>query len=467
MSAAREDCGQLRQRLNEALGPFPSWVHILNRTLLASALASITLLAGCLETSAEGSGAELAKKALSMDLSPAYMAIREQMLEVPCVEESSRTETTKNLKELNIDPIDQLAGSHSHAEIDLHGNMLLDSIHNGKGFVLVDISDPLDMRELGFFRDGRMQLPVRGADTTLDAKFSTNGENAYLAYSDAVAVVDISEPAKPKLVDTEMNPTGYTAQAHMIYPANINGVEYLFVFPSISGIHAVVHKLVGSGPSAKLEFVTMYMYKEPADPLAQNTAPHDGYVAYDPVVEHHLLYTANSFYGVQVINVDDPKNPETLAEIPANADGTPTGAAPTFYHTIQVEWIGDKRIIVTSAEVGYNTLKVFDATDFDDVEFLGQWVFDEQNPTNMQHNLQIVDGILFEAHYGQGLFGFDLNSYVENPTPELPIIFHYQPQGSLWDVVVHKGVAMVSGPGIHVVGYGCFTPGDETLTSDG
>jgi hypothetical protein len=435
-------------------------------SLLVAILLGLGAFAGCLDP-APVTDSEPTDLPGLIDHSAAFLAVREQMADVPCAPESSLTATTKNLKELNIDAIDEVSGAHSHAELDLFGDLLLDTIYSGKGFALVDISDPLDFKELGFVRDARTQVPTRGADSTLDTKFSTDGENVYLAYSDAVAVADISDRMNPKLVHTEMNPTGYTAQAHMIYPANIDGTEYVFVFPSISGVHAVVHKRTGSGPTAKLEFVTMYMYATPSAPMAQPTAPHDGYVVYDPVAEHHLLYTANSFYGVQIINVDNPAQPETIATIAANADGTPVGYVPTFYHTVQAAWINGKRVIVTSAELGYNTMKIFDATDFANIKFLGQWVFDETNPTNMQHNLQIVNGTLFEAHYGQGLFGFDLAAFVEKPTPELPIIFHYQPQGSLWDVVVRKGIAYVSGPGIVAIGYGCFTPGDESPTSTG
>ncbi len=437
------------------------------RPLLMTFLFAATAFAGCLDATTDDATSPAGELSPLIDVSPAFLAVREAMADVPCMKEDSRTATTKNMLELNLDPLDQMAGSHSHAELDIHEDLLMDSIHNAKGFVLADISDPLDIKELGFLEDTRTQVPVRGAETTLDLKFSTDGQNAYLAYSDAVAVADISDPTNPKLVHTQMNPQGYTAQAHMIYAAKIKDTEYVFVFPSISGVHAVVHKLVGSGPTAKLEFVTMYTYVTPMAPSAQPTAPHDGYVAWDPVVNHNLLYTANSFYGVQVINVDDPAKPETLATIPANADGSPTGAAPTFYHTVQVGWVDGKRIIVTSAEVGYNTMKIFDATNFDDIKFLGQWVFDEMNPSNMQHNLQIVNGTLFEAHYGQGLFGFDLAAYVAKPTEEIPIIFHYQPQGSIWDVVIRKGVAYVSGPGVGAIGYGCFTPGDATLSSDG
>jgi hypothetical protein len=429
-------------------------------------LLSASAFAGCLDSTTDEvpPAGELSPL---IDVSPSFLAVREAMAAVPCIDEASRTETTKNVLELNLDPVDQMAGPHAHAELDIHENMLLDTIHDAKGFVLVDISDPLDMKELGFLKDPRIQLPTRGSETTLDAKFSTNGENVYLAYSDAVAVADITDPTAPKLVETEMNPSGYTAQAHMIYPAKIGDAEYVFVFPSVSGIHAVVHKLAGSGPTAKLEYLTTYTYVSPMAPTAEPTAPHDGYVTWDPVVNHNLLYTANSFYGVQIMNVDDPAKPQTVATIPANPSGSPVGNAPTFYHTVQVGWIDGKRIIVTSAEVGYNTMKIFDATNFQSIKYLGEWVFDETNPTNMQHNLQIVNGTLFEAHYGQGLFGFDLASYVAKPSGEIPIIFHYQPPGSIWDVVLRKGLAYVSGPGVGVVGYGCFTPGDASLTSTG
>jgi hypothetical protein len=368
------------------------------------------------------------------------------------------------------DALSEVGPAHTHAEFDLHEDLLLDSIYSNKGFTLVDISDPLEPKQLGFLLDPTASGPGRGSSSTLDVKFSHDGKNAFIAYSDSVGVADITDPTKPRLVQTMPNPAGYRAQAHMLYDARIGDGEYLFVFPSISGEHVVVHKLKGSGADARLEFVTMYLYLVPTAPTQQPTAPHDGFVTFDPVANHTFLYLANGFYGVQIINVDDPARPVVVATIGANADGSVTGALPTMYHTVQAAWIDGKRIVVTSAEVGYNTLKVFDATNLQAPRFLGQWVFDKNRPTEMQHNLQIVNGTLFEAHYGQGLFGFDLDAYVEKPTPELTPVFHYQPQGgSYWDVVVRRGLAYISDTpqGLHVLGYGCMAPGDAALTSQG
>lgn len=429
-------------------------------------------LGGCLEA---GSGKDLkigvdVSAEGALDVSPAFLRAREAMAGVPCQAQVSTTATSPNLKLLVDDPLNEVGPAHSHAEFDLHEDMIADSIYSNKGFTLVDVSDPLEPKQLGFFVDPTASAPGRGASSTLDVKFSHDGANVLVAYSDSVGLVDVSDPARPKLVQTMPNPVGYRGQAHMLYDAKIGEAEYVFVFPSISGEHVVVHRLTGSGASARLEYVTTYMFVTPAAPTRQPVAPHDGYVTFDPVANHTLLYLANSFYGIQIINVDDPARPQTLATIPANADGTATGALPSFYHTVQAQWIDGKRIVVTSAEVGYNTLKVFDATNLQAPKFLGQWVFDERQPTNMQHNIQIVNGTLFEAHYAQGLFGFDLNAYVKNPTPKVPLAFHYQPSGgSYWDVVVRKGLAYVSDTpqGLHVIGYGCFAAGDVRLTSDG
>lgn len=436
-------------------------------------LLCIIAFAGCLEPAAAPDDASLDIGAL-VDPSPIFARVRAEMEGVPCTigaSQVSLTTTTENIKSLVDNPLNEMGPTHSRGEFDLHGDLILETFYNNKGFSLVDISDPLDPKQVGFLVDPTASLPARGSASTLDAKFSHDGSAVFLAYSDSVGVADITDPAAPKLVQTMPNPVGYRGQAHMIYDARIGDAEYLFVFPSISGEHVVVHKVTGSGAETRLSYVTTYQVVTPTNPTRQPVAPHDGYVVYDEVAGHHLLYLANSFHGVQVIDVDDPANPRTLATIAANADGSATGYAPSFYHTIQAGWIDGRRIIVTSAEVGYNTLKVFDATDFSNVKFIGQWVFDDQNPTNMQHNLQIVDGILFEAHYGQGLFGFDLRAYLQGPTPDVPVAFHYQPPGggSLWDVVVRKGVAYASdtSQGLHVLGYGCFTPGDLALDSDG
>ncbi|MBI2077792.1 MAG: hypothetical protein HYT80_05390 [Euryarchaeota archaeon] len=438
---------------------------------VAVLLASLLLAAGCLEEPSKGAASPLVPVP-GLDVSAAFEAIRADMASVPCKADTvSSTASSANVKQLATSPLNELGGAHSHAEFDLHGDLLLDSMYNNKGFTLVNVSNPLEPVQVGFFVDPTPSTPGRGSSSTLDVKFSHDGNNVFLGYNDAVALVDVSDRTKPKLVQTMPNPTGYRAQAHMVYDAKIGNGEYLFVFPSISGEHVVVHKMTGSGPDARLTYLTMYTFVTPTAPTRQPVAPHDGFVMFDPVENHTLLYLANSFYGVQVINVDDPAQPQWVTTIAANADGTPTGYLPSFYHTVQAAWIDGKRIIATSAEVGHNTLKVFDATNLKAPKFLGQWVFNEQQSTNMQHNLQIVNGTLFEAHYQQGLFGFDLRSYLQNPTPKLSPSFHFQPAtgGSIWDVVVRKGLAYVSNTpqGVHVVGYGCFAAGTESLTSDG
>jgi hypothetical protein len=251
----------------------------------------------------------------------------------------------------------------------------------------------------------------------------------------------------------------------------VNGTEYVFVGPSVSGTGLLVAKIVGAGADAKLELVRVYPSTGAHAIAPQAFAPHDTFAEYDAVYGHHILYAANSFQGVVILNIDDPANAVPIASLPGAQAPPPTGLAPNHYHTIQPTWIGEKRIFVTVSEVGYNTLKIFDATDLEDPKFMGEWVYDRNQPTNLQHNFQIVDGKIFMGHYEHGLFVFDLAAFVADPSAGLPEIGHYQPPpgGLVWDVVLWDGVLFISDipQGLHVLGYGCFEPGDVRFTSRG
>lgn len=450
---------------------------IRTRTACAALIALLPAVAGCLGGAEEKSVDVDVGVSVSADLSPVYQKIRELLKGVPCtVNAVSTSATSANLKEIAYDALDDVGPVRTHGEFDVHGDLAVEAFYNQRGFSLINISDPSAPAQLGFFTfnpapAGVPPSPPPSA-STYDVKFSADGKLVFAGLSDRILVIDVSDPTRPQRVSTFMHPPEYRGQAHMMFDAVIGGAEYLFVVPSISGTGMLVAKLdpAASG-SARLELVKVYA-SAVASPFApQALAPHDAYVTFDAEANATLLYLANGLNGIIAMDVDDPANAQVVLSIPAGAGSPPQSAAPTYYHSIQAKWIGGKRILATSAEIGYNTVKVFDVTDLKAPKFLGQWVYDERQPFQMEHNLQIVEGILFVAHYQQGLFGFDLNAYVGASGARLAPTLHFQPrQGGLnWDVVVKDGLLYLSdiAQGLYVVGYGCFAAGSPDLTSDG
>lgn len=440
-------------------------VTVTGRAALSANLALVLFfggLAGCFGTGnpALDDGGTIP----SDPLGPAYRAIRDLLEDVPCETASvSLTETSRNFRLLASDALDDVGPVRTHGELDFFGPWAVEGYYNHEGFSLVNLTDPLEPEEVSFVR-------LNTGSATYDVKFSDDGQHVYVGLKDRIVTVDVRDPYDPVVRHTLRHPPNYGGQAHMLGVVALSGTEYVFAVPSISGTGVLVAKRVGANETAALEVVTVYASTAPSPYLPQALAPHDVYTTWDPVENQTLLYAANGFNGWVVMSIDDPENPKTLATVAAPQGTPPQSLAPTYYHSINAKWIGDRRIVATSAEVGYNTIKVFDATDFSNIELLGQWVYDANNPTNMEHNLQIVNGTLFAAHYGQGVFVFDLRDFAAGDAATLAPTAHFQPEegGLIWDVVVRNGVVFVSDipQGLHVLGYGCFEAGTEALTSD-
>jgi hypothetical protein len=403
--------------------------------------------------------------AASTPLTPAFEKLREALADLPCKAAAvPKDATSANMRALADLRVENPGTPKTLAELDRQGDLLVQAFYTDEGFRLINLSDPQEPEETGRY------LVNAGSDT-YDVKFSRRQPLVVVGFSNRMQLVDVSVPASPKLLSELKHPAEYRGQAHMIYPHVINGTEYLFVGPSISGTGLLVAKIVGENQSAKLELVKVYASTGPHAAYPQALAPHDTFATYDATYGHHLLYIANSFNGIVIMEIDDPADAKVITSVPPQQAPPPTGALPSHYHTIQAQWISGKRILVTVGEVGYNTMKVFDATDLRNVKFLAEWVHDRAQAAKMQHNLQIVNGTLFMGHYEHGLYVFDLQAFASAPTSAIVPVAHYQPPpgGLIWDVVVWNGLLLISDipQGLHVVAYGCFKPGDASLTSQG
>jgi len=260
----------------------------------------------------------------------------------------------------------------------------------------------------------------------------------------------------------------------MLYTARIADKDWVFVASNADrGVDILT--LDGTPGARTLTLVTSWA---PLNGLLGGgpLGPHDMWVTYDERLETHVLYAANGFEGWWAADIADPASPRLLG-VSLNQD-----AHQGYTHTIQAAWVGDRRLVATIEEVGANSLKVYDATDLRLPVLLGSWVRDAAHPTWPQHNLQIVDGKLYVAHYTEGLFVFDLTK-----VPSIPLTGAYRlaPMAHLagpgatatslirfdnvWDVVIADGIVYTSDTdlGVTAVGFGCLTPGDPLLTSTG
>jgi hypothetical protein len=425
-------------------------------------LAALLLLPGCLDSDG-GSGGGAGGNVLPAD----RFALAQSLLaDVPCdaaVDEA----TSANLAVLGQSKVENV----SAGDIDVRGRYLASTA------ALYDISDPIRPQLLSMieFEDG--ELHAGG-----DVKFLSDNQTLVTGTGGGLLLIDIREPTAPVLESqwsfdefSGINLPGGSLflNAHMLYTANIGGTDWVFLAPnSNSGVWIL--RVEGDVGSRTLEYVTQTLPAE-GGPLG----PHDMFVQLDPFTKQWLLYSADGFHGWTVFNVDDPPSPQPVGGLVL--------PQPGYTHTIQAARFGERRIVVTIAEVGENLMQVYDATVLQAPILLAAWQV-QPGATTPQHNLNIVGDYLYVAHYGYGMYVFDLTHVGSLPaigTTTFTPKAHYDPVPggepyvagiggfeAVYDVVLQDGVLYVSGfsppvDGIDVLGFGCIAAGDVTQFSVG
>ncbi|HEX9816809.1 MAG TPA: hypothetical protein VGB18_07505 [Candidatus Thermoplasmatota archaeon] len=444
---------------------------------LVAALLLISV-AGCLDPSssseAVGGKTKLSGKApqtASVIKEEAFAEIRTLLADVPC-EAPVSMETSKNLLQLDVVKFDDSEAPVGAQEVDIHEDMLLMAAgtSGAAGFELWNIANPLKPYQLSNWTETKAKL---------DVKFSPDGTTAFVGAGWGIDVVDITNPLIPERASqfqfssVPNMPGELGRNAHMMYTAEIADEQWLFLAPN-SNTGVWILKIVGEGATRSLEFITTTQAIE-GGPLG----PHDMYVQYDEDLKQWLVYSSDGFHGWEVFDVSDPTSPELVGGFIRPEGG--------YTHTIQAQKINGKRIVVTIAEVGVNILEVYDASDLRTPILLGVWniaTFGTPNPVGLtfpQHNFNLVDGKMFLAHYGSGLFVFDLAKLTGTPivgTTELEPMAHYASAATqsaptsfneFWDVVLKDGLVYGANrvSGVHVIGFGCLDVGNPLLTSDG
>jgi hypothetical protein len=203
------------------------------------------------------------------------------------------------------------------------------------------------------------------------------------------------------------------------------------------------------------------------------------FVAEDPFTGQWLLYSADGFHGWTVFDLADPASPMPIGGLVL--------PQPGYTHTIQAARFGERRIVVTIAEVGENLLQIYDATILQAPILLASWQV-APLATTPQHNINIVGDHLYVAHYGYGMYVFDLTTVGTLPLAGVGTfqpVAHYDPVPggepyvagiggfeAVYDVVLQDGLLYVSGfsdpvNGVEVMGFGCIVPGDAEKRSIG
>jgi hypothetical protein len=423
------------------------------------ALAVLALLIpGCLGDG--GSGAPADDPGVAAD---AFEAARSLLADVPC-EASVGEGTSDNLRVLANITFDE----GGVGDIDVRGRILATtrSLH--------DISDPLAPTQVANFSE--LEIHASGDIKFVDDTTLVSGTGGGLL------LIDARDPTQPRVEDewafsdfSGVNLPGGNVflNAHMVFAERINGQDWVFLAPnSNSGIWIL--RIDGEVGQRQLTYVTQTLPAE-GGPLG----PHDLFVQQDNFTGQWLLYSADGFHGWTVFDLTDPAAPTPL--------GGYALPQPGYTHTIQAARMGERRVVVTIAEVGENLLQVFDATVLQAPVLLATWQV-EPLATTPQHNINIVGDHLYVAHYGYGMYVFDLTT-----VPGLPLVgattfqpvAHYDPVPggtpyvagiggfeAVYDVVLQDGLLYVSGfsdplKGIDVISFECIAPNDQTMRSIG
>ena len=375
------------------------------------------------------------------------------------------------------------------AEMDAHGDRLF--VMSGNAVVVLNATDPSNLTE-----EARIQSPVRVLDVKVsdDGAFLFIGNDAYLSggakggtgpLTGGLYAFDIRDVRDAKLVAYQ--PIGERRGPHMIYYHQMpDGQELLFGANADVSIHAFDRDALRFTELSRYQadLVTAFNRDpEVIDVLYQGWA-HDMFVQQEPD-GRTLMYVANWDAGLRIVDVTDPAKPVELG----GWNAFPKGHEGNL-HTVVAGWVGDRRIVAGSTEVGFavvggihylthqdrSIVYVWDATDPAAPELLGTWENPKKEPAGRDqdvfgeeltstHNLQLEDGRVYLAHYGLGVFVLDVS------TPELQaapgtLAYYHDPELNVWDVVLSHGVTYASGAGgIRALHYAPDVLGHEGIFS--
>lgn len=423
------------------------------RLLLGLAALSL-VLTGCVtapDSPIEPAGLQEVDGAAAME------AVRALMADVPCEAEVGAGTSENILQLARFEFPDSTIG-----EFDVRGDLALVARYQLGGLEVVSLTDPANPVLVG-------SLPLEET-RGLDVKWLPKGDGAVIGDFGRIHVVDLSDPAQPVLRSVfSYENESLSGQAHMLTVAAIDGEEWVFVASQTTGMPAYVLKREGWN----LTFQGTYGL-----PLVQSLVlgNHDITIVEDELFGGKpIMYVADGLAGWSAADLTDPAKPQRIGGSLSPEPGL------GYTHTVRVAFMDGKRIVATMSEVGHNTLKIYDATDLAKPVLLARWQADATRGTIPQHNIQLVNGWLYMAHYTEGVYAFNLTEVAQGPPllgslslqpaarwaveePDTPSALGF---ANVWDVVLKDGILYASDmkAGLYSIGFGCLAPGDSAQTA--
>lgn len=362
------------------------------------------------------------------------------------------------------------------SEIDVAGDHLYIGVMD-YGFIIVDISDPLDPQITASVEltstdnlappDVPLTLPYM-ADLKVDATGDWIFVATELSTNPGVHIYDARDRSNPVLAGFWPNP-GQLLGCHMIEYAVIDGQEYLFCAPLDDAVYVGLIQPETPLPVREIAYLNRWtptgleFIQRDVDGIL-NSPPtgyhsvgghHDMTWQQDPLTGDHVLSVSLWSLGWFWLDVNTPAVPTELGSW--FGEGSPDWGGNM--HTAMLFEDDGRRIAVGIPEVAVPpVVHTLDVSDYSAPEVLAHWnAVDDwhgEDGRYSTHNFQVVDQVMYMTHYHAGLFALDLS------TPEDPVVagtfmpFDRTEEtygrgccGGSWDVVVWKGYVYVANTG--------------------
>ncbi len=210
--------------------------------------------------------------------------------------------------------------------------------------------------------------------------------------------------------------------------------NYLYICHEMTGTNEGIQIIDLSTLPDSIRYVTNYNDQDALGEKA-NTS-HNLFID----KETSTLLTVRKYYnGVRIISLVDPENPKNISVIETPDvhdmfskndtifiaegwngsfsiwDAKTDKINPKLITRVDVPSSGyvhsvwttdDNNILMTAEETSYKTIKIWDISDMNDIELLGNYL----GPSNLAHNIHIKDKFAYISHYSSGISVIDISN---------------------------------------------------------
>ncbi|MBW3581710.1 MAG: hypothetical protein KY455_01305 [Euryarchaeota archaeon] len=315
------------------------------------------------------------------------------------------------------------------------------------GFIVLDTSSPRDPEQIGRYSagtpyvadvkttpDGRWVFVATQPETLFATVFGkpgaptpTPGEPAPYAGDVGIHIVDTSDPTAPSFAGLYAgDATGY----HMLTLTEISGATYVMGTTLFAG-HVDILRFETTPTPHLVPVSTFHPAVHDAALTAESAGrsyipeAHDMTVAPDPLEGFPLLSVAHGSFGLFFLDLSDPSAPRYLGGW-NDGPGGPYGIM--FAHTVRVVEVEGTRVAFVASEALSHDRQapawVVDVTEFNAPKLLHTWTLPGEHPITEHylystHNIEIVDGRVYMAHYHAGLLVLDISTRERAAAPVL------------------------------------------------